>query len=197
MNNNTAFFRLAGWCAYLSAAMTVLGLVTFILFLSLMQSQGAGNSWGPINDLTSVIGALANIVILIAMYRLFRQTAPAVSLITTLISATAMTVVVSLQSLLILKVIEFATTAVAVPAAYGVFGAGLIVYARLASRAAVWSKRLIGLGILAGVGYILTIAGFLVGGPQNLVVYAGGLLTAICATAWAIGFGRMLLKQSG
>ncbi|MBI5564972.1 MAG: hypothetical protein HY870_08760 [Chloroflexi bacterium] len=98
--SNTSFFRFAGWCAYLSAAMVVLGLIAFMLFWSLFSQAGPDNIWGPINDLTSVILALANIALLIALHRLYRSGAPGVSLIAVVIGIAAMLVAVVMQSLL-------------------------------------------------------------------------------------------------
>ena len=192
--DDSRFIRFAGWCAYLSAAMTVLGLVTLMIFFALISQQGIGNIWGPINDATSVILALTNIVLLVALHRLYRSVASMTSLVAVIVGVAAMLVAAVMQSLLILKVIAFAATAVAVPAAFGVFGAALIVYCLLARRAAAWSKRLVWFGILAGAGYVLTIVGWIACGTQSPIIYVGGLLAVICVTVLAIGFGRMLLS---
>lgn len=190
--NNTTFFRFASGCAYLSAAMVVLGLIAFMLFWSQFSQTGVDNIWGPINDATSVILALANIVLLIALHRLYHNVAPTASLIAMVLGSAAMLVAAVMQSLLILKVIVYADTAVSVPLAFAVYGGVLIVYALLARRAGAWSNRLMWCGILAGAGYVLTIAGFTTGSMDSPITYAGGLLTVVFATAWAIGFGRLM-----
>ena len=194
--SNTSFYRFAGWCAYLSAAMVVLGLIAFMLFWSTFSQTGTDNIWGPINDATSVILALANIVVLIALHRLYRRVAPTVSLMAVVAGIAAMLVAAVMQSLLILKVIVYADIAMSVPLAFAAYGGVLIVYGVLARRAGDWSNRLVWFGILAGVGYVLTIAGFPTGSVDSPVTYAGGLLTVIFATAWAIGFGRLLRGYS-
>ena len=192
--SNTSFFRCAGWCAYISAAMVVLGLIAFMLFWSLFSQFGTDNIWGPINDATSVVLAFANIVLLIALHRLYRRVAPTVSLIVLATGMAAMLVAAVMQSLLILKVIVYADTAVSVPLAFAAYGGVLIVYCRLANRARDWSNRLVWFGILAGVGYLLTIAGFMIGSVDNPITYVGGLLAVIFAALWAIGFGRLLRR---
>ena len=195
--NDSRLFRFAGWCAYISAAMTVLGVVTLMVFFALIPQYGVSNVWGPINDSTSVIGALAGIVVLYALHRLHRRSVPNVSLAAVVVGVVALLVAAVMQSLLILRVITFADTAVAVPAAFAVFGAVLVVYGLLARRAGDWSNRQVWFGIVAGAGYVLTIVGFLVGGMNSPVTYVGGLLTVIFYTIWVIGFGRTLRRQAG
>ncbi|HZY41634.1 MAG TPA: hypothetical protein VFF59_06505, partial [Anaerolineae bacterium] len=76
--NNFQFFRFTGWCAYISAAMVVLGLIAFMVFWALFSQTGTDNIWGPINDSTSVVLGLANIIVLIALHRLYRRVAQTV-----------------------------------------------------------------------------------------------------------------------
>jgi hypothetical protein len=196
--SNTSFFRFAGWCAYVSAAMVVSGLIAFMLFWSLFSQTGIDNIWGPINDATSVVLAFANIVLLIALHRLYRHSAPTVSLIALATGMVAMLVAAVMQSLLILKVIVYADTAVSVPLAFAAYGSVLIVYCLFARRAGreAWPARLVWFGILAGAGYVLTIAGFMTGSMDSPVTYAGGLLTVVFATLWAVGFGRLLWRMA-
>lgn len=176
--------------------MVVLGLIAFMLFWTLFSQSGTDNIWGPINDLTSVVLALANIVVLIALHRLYRHVAPTVSLVVVVVGIAAIIMAAVMQSLLILKVIVYADTAVSVPLAFAAYGSVLIVYCLLARRAGreAWPTRLVWFGILAGVGYVLTIAGFATGSMDSPITYVGGLLTVIFATAWAIGFGRLLQR---
>jgi hypothetical protein len=51
--------------------------------------------------------------------------------------------------------------------------------------------------LLAGVGYVVTVAGFLLGGYQNPLFFAGGLLTVISYPTWAFWLGRVFVSGDG
>lgn len=183
-----ALSRYVGWSAIVSAIATVLGLATLIMFFTL------GQPWGAINDITSVVLALSSLPVLLALYRLHRRSAPAISLVAVVIGVIAMLVAVAFQTLLVLGVIAFAQTAVIVPAAFGLFGVSLILFGYCASANGTLPRRLVLLGIFAGSGYIATIAGFLMGGEQHPLTALGGLLAVFCYPLWAVSFGRLLLS---
>lgn len=184
---NAELIRYAGWSAFTSAIVTIVGLVTLTLFFTL------GEPWGTINDISSVVLALSTLPVLVVLHRLHRHDVPAVSLVTFFIGVLAMLVVVVFQTLLIVRVIAFAQTAVVVPVAYGLFGASLMVYSYLALAHEVLSRRLAVLGIIAGAGYVMVIIGFILGGQEHPLTAIGGLTTVVCYPIWAIWFGRMLL----
>lgn len=48
-------------------------------------------------------------------------------------------------------------------------------------------------GMVAGAGYLLMAVGFYRGGQQHPLFYAGGLLTVIGYSIWAVWLGRLLL----
>lgn len=116
------FPRFAGWSAYLSAAATVLGLVSLFVFFAV------GEPFGTINDILSIVIAITMIVILFALHRLHRAIAPNMSLVVLVIGVIALLVAVVFQALLVLQIIEFAQTAFIVPLMFGLFGAALMVY---------------------------------------------------------------------
>lgn len=180
--------RYAGWSAIVSAIATILGLATLIMFFTL------GQPWGAINDITSVVLALSSLPVLLALYRLHRRDAPTISLVAFFIGVIAMLVAVAFQTLLVLGVIAFVQTAVIVPAAFGLFGVSLILFGYCASASGTLSRRLVLLGIVAGSGYIATIAGFLIGGEQHPLTAIGGLIAVLCYPIWAVSFGRLLLS---
>ena len=99
-----------------------------------------------------------------------------------------------LQTLLVINVITFAQTAVTVPAAFGVFGASLMVYGYLSLAKGLLPGRLAGLSIIAGASYVLVITGFILGGQEHPLAAIGGLITVVCYPAWAVWFGRLLLS---
>ena len=48
--------------------------------------------------------------------------------------------------------------------------------------------------IAAAFGFVVSIAGFLLGGYQNPLFFAGGLLTAISYPTWAFWLGRVFVS---
>lgn len=178
----------AGWSAIVSALTTVVGFVTLILFFSL------GQPWGTINDVSSVILAFALLPVLLALYTLHRQNAPAIALAVLVIGVLALLVAAAFQLLLIFNVIEFMQTAVIVPTAFGLFGTALVVYSALARTHGSLPNALAWLGIVAGVSYGLVIVGFILGGQEHPLTAMGGVTAVIIYPIFAVWFGRMLLS---
>jgi hypothetical protein len=54
---------------------------------------------------------------------------------------------------------------------------------------------LIGIGIAAGVGYLLIVGGFIKGGQQDPLFYGGFLLVGICYPAWGFWLGKIILES--
>ena len=180
--------RFAGWSAYLSAAATVLGIASLIAFFTV------GQPFGTINDIFSVVIALSSMVVLYALHQIHQQGAPLINLAVFAVGVSALLVAAVLQTLLILNVITFAQTAVIVPLAFGFFGAALVVYGRLSLANGLLPARLAWMSIIAGVGYVLVITGFILGGQEHPLAAIGGLVTVIVYPGWAIWFGRLLLS---
>jgi MFS family permease len=181
--------RYAGWSAFASAIATILGLVTLIMFFTL------GQPWGTINDLTSILLALSILPVLLVLHRLHRRDAPILSLATFVLGLLAMLVAAAFQTLLVFRVFAYEQTALVVPGAFAVFGATLMVYNTLARASGSLSRKLAWLGMIAGAGYVLVIAGLILGGQQSPITAAGGLIAVVCYPIWAIWFGRLLLLR--
>jgi len=166
-------FRYAGWSAHLSAAATIVGFVTLIVFFSV------GEPFGTINDISSIILALSLLPLALALYLLQRPCAALLSLIALIIGICAMLAASILQILLVLRVIKLELTLVAVPAAFGVVGVWLLLNSSLALASGTLPSGLAWVGMVAGVGYILVILGFILGGQQHPLTAVGGLTAVI------------------
>jgi len=180
--------RFVTWCAFISAAMTIIGVVTLFVFFAL------GQPWGTINDLTSITLALSGIPVVLTLYRLYRTYALGVSVIAVVIGVIALLTAAALQTLLVLKTIPYEQTAVNVPAAFGVFGLSLLIFAVLSRADQVQPRALTVWGIIAGIGYIVVIIGILIGGQEHPLASIGGLLAVVGYPVWAVWFGRLLLS---
>lgn len=185
---STDVFRLAGWSAYLSAAATIVGFATLIMFFSV------GEPFGTANDISSVILASALLPLALAWYLIQRDDAPILSLIALIIGVCAMLSAGILQILLVFRVVQFELTRVAVPAAFAVVGAWLLLNSCLALASRTLPSGLAWMGVVAGMGYVLVIVGFLLGGQRHPLTAGGGLTAVIGYPIWAIWIGGLLLS---
>ena len=185
--DKSSLFRLAGWSAYLSAAATIISAITLVIFFSV------GDPFGIMNDISSVIIGLTGIILLFAMYQLHRSVAPVMSLVAFVFGALAMLTAAVLQMLLVAIRMDFGEITTY---AFGVFGASLVVYGYLVIVNKTLPRGLGWWGIVAGIGYVLVIMGFILGGENHPLTYIGGLASVIAYPTWAIWLGRVLLKSS-
>lgn len=187
---NNSLFNLAGWCGYIAAGATILGFITIIIFFMV------GDPFGIMNDISSVVIALAGIPILLAMHQLHRSARPALSLIAFVIGIVAVLVVAATQTMLVLKIIKYEQSAAPATIGFGVFGASLILFGYLSYIANTFSRRMSVWGIFAGLGYILVTAGFLLGLQEHPLSYIGGVMTVIAFPTWAVMLGKQFVKSS-
>jgi len=170
--------RFAGWCVFLSAIVGIISGLSLALFFIL------GQPWGTINDSSSVGLAFLVLPLLVHFHRRHRGEFPGLSLSSLIIGFVAMGVAILLQTLLIFQVISFEQTAVVVPLTFGFFGAVLMFHNSLMLRAEELPGGLSILGMLAGAGYVLVIAGFILGGQEHYLTYIGAVLLLIGYPVW-------------
>jgi hypothetical protein len=182
----THFYRYAGWSAYVSAAATIMTFITAIIFFTV------GGSFGKINDISSVLQLLFMLPLPLALYRLFRHNAQTLNLLAALGIAGMLVGVVG-QSLLVFDVITYQQSLAFFPGAAAI-GIWLLLTDYLALASGLFPRGLAWAGFIAGAGYLVTVAGFLLGGQQNLFFYIGGFVLVISYPVWAIWLGRLLLS---
>lgn len=93
--------RLAGWCAYASGIVSILGIVFLIAFFTL------GGVFGPLNDLAVIVHYVLMLPIALAVQQLVRPHGPVLSLVATLVGIAGMLAVIVLQALLVAGVLPF------------------------------------------------------------------------------------------
>lgn len=185
--NKNSLFRFAGWSAYLSAAATLVGAVTLVIFFSV------GDPYGKMNDVSSVLIGLTGIVILFALYQIHRASAPTVSLLAFVIGAIAMLIGAMLQALLVMTGTAYGEIVTFV---FGIYGASLVIFGWLAASSGILPRALAWMGIAAGLGYVLVTTVFVVGGPNHMLTYIGGALSVIAYPIWGFWLGRIWLRAS-
>lgn len=184
---NIFVFQSYGWFAYLSAAATILTFITGILFFTI------GKPFGKINDISSVIQVLFMIPLVIMVMQVLSVYYFALGMIAAIIGVLGMLVSAFGQSLLVMGRIDFQGSLKYFPAG-GAIGIWLIMACLLAASSGQFPEFLAWIGILAGIGYLVTVIGFLQGGQQNKLFYIGALVLGISYPIWAIWLGRLLLS---
>jgi hypothetical protein len=179
--------EILGWSAYLSAAATMLTFVTGILFFSI------GKPFGKINDISSVLQVLFMIPLAILLARILAPHSLALVSIATAIGIAGMIVSAIGQSLLVTGRIDFQRSLRFFPAG-GAIGFWLVLVCLLAVAGGQFPPLLAWIGIAAGLGYGVTVIGFLTGGQKSRLFQIGALVLAISYPVWAIWLGRSLLS---
>lgn len=183
---NTIFGQnLFGAAAYLSAVFTILTFVTGILFFTV------GKPFGKINDISSVFQVM---LMLPLAYFFLPVTSPGLrglGLAAALIGLAGMLVSAYGQGLLVFNRIDFETSQKFFPAG-GLIGVWLALINALALTMSALPVTLAWIGIFAGIGYIVTVVGFLRGSQNHILFYSGSLVLAICYPVWAIWLGRLI-----
>lgn len=188
----SSLFRYAGWSAYVSAAAAVIVFITAILFFAI------GGLFGPLNDISSVFQVLFMLPIALMLYQLLPSNTRLLNRIALMIGMAGMLVTGFGQSLLVFGVITYQQSLTFIPAGAAI-GIWLLLTNMQALASGLLPRGLAWAGILSGVGYILTTSGFLLGGQESPIFYAGGLVLVITYPIWAVWLGRLLLsgKLSG
>jgi len=176
-----------GWFAYLSAAATILTFITGILFFSI------GKPFGKINDISSVFQVLFMIPLAIILARTLPARYLTLGLIAAIIGVSGMILSTIGQSLLVFGRIDFQGSLKFFPAG-GAIGIWLIFVCLLGTGSGLLPPFFTWIGILAGIGYLVTVIGFPYSG--NKLSYLGILAREI-AFFWCFCNRRWLTKRYG
>lgn len=185
---NDSVVRLAGLMSYANAYLYIAIFVTLIALFTL------GGIWGPINDSISVFWALTFLPLLILLHKINQSASAPISLGSSIVGAAAMIGFAFLQSLLVLKVVRFEQTFLAVVTLGGILGSAFVTHSLIARRSAFLPSKLTWLMFVFGLGYILSAVGIWIGGQQHPLAAIGYLSSVLTGPIWAIWLGRVLLK---
>ena len=187
--DSNKLIRFAGWSAYVNVIANIIGFVSLFVFFAV------GGPAGIINDSSSVFFSLSLIPLALAWYQLHRSLFPSLSLAVTIIGILGMLIAAILQALLVFGLVEFEQTLQTVLIANAIIGVWLIGNGLLAQRSAILPQGLAWIAILAGIGLVLIIVGFWIGGETQPLTAIGGLVAFLGILSWAIWFGRLLLAN--
>jgi hypothetical protein len=185
---SAGFLTGVAWAAYASAAATIVTFATGILFFTV------GQPFGTIQDAASALQVLLMLPIAWLLHRLIAPSAAVWSWLALLVGVPGMLVAGSLQVLLVVRRVEYEQTIGAGLSAGGAIGGWLALTGALALVYGLLPVGLAWAGIAAGVGYLLLVAGFWIGGQGHPLFWGGSLVALVGYAVWAIWLGARMLR---
>jgi len=174
--------------AYIAAVAAVVGLVTISLFFWI------GQPWGTINDVAVLVMTAAVAPLMLAFWELGGWTPTPLALLAQTAGWLAVATWAVVHALFILGRLTFdyaapATDGLAIESfAQIVIGLWIAGASLLAGAWLGWQRWL---GLLTGLGWVLTGVGLLAGGMNHPLSYAGGIGYLLLFPAWAFVMGRL------
>lgn len=179
--------RYAGWAAYASVAATLVSFVFLIVFFTV------GQPFGTLNDIFSVFQVLFMLPLVWALHTRVVSNAT-ISWVGVVLGVIGILTAGGFQTLLVLGRIGYEESLPYNLAGGGAIGVWLIISNALALQQAALPRELTYAGIVAGIGYVLLVIGFWVGGQSHPLFIGGGLATLVGYIVWGIWLGRLLLN---
>ena len=186
---NTNPYRLAGWSALASILVTIFAMIT--------ASIGLSVGWEKVglpNDISVVAMFALYIPILLGLDGMTRASSPALSRILLLVGCLAAVIVVFVQTIFILRFVDFSFTAFPVSASSVVIGLVCIAFNWLIFRNRGFPAALTVIGIIAYAGMVVASIGSLIRQGHPLTWIGGSL--SILSIVWLAWAGRLWLKKA-
>jgi hypothetical protein len=184
----------AAQAAYVAAAAGLVALVTIALFFSI------GQPWGTLNDIALLVMTLAIAPMMLGSYELGGVTPLWPARLSLAGGIGAVVVWSAIQIAMIVGAVSFDYNSPAT-GAYAVEDLALIVIGAWLTGApplaGPWlPRRLKVLGGLAGLGFVLTGVGLLVGSVNHPLVYVGGIGYQVLFPIWAYLVARVFSSRA-
>lgn len=153
--------RYAGWSAYVSASLSIIGGVALILFYALEapQSIASGDTsqqvFGSVSDYAGLFQFLFMLPLTAALQQLAHTHQRRLSLVAAVCGAIGLLTAVSAQALLVAQVISFAVNLPIVLVALALIGTWMLLASRLGGRDGTLPRWLERLGMATGAAFAL------------------------------------------
>jgi hypothetical protein len=180
--------QLAGLAAWLAAAMSVVGMVTLVLFFS------RGGRWGLYNDVSSVVLMLVLIPVALVLAAIELEVVTTTALVVAAIGILGMLVVAILQALLVLGRVTYEQTKSPVMGGTAVLGVWYLLTA-LVSGGTEIPDGIRAASAASGVGFLVAGYGFAVGGERHPAAAGGWFVAFVGTLVFLVWLGWLLLSQ--
>jgi hypothetical protein len=180
---------LAGWSAIAAAILTVTGLMTLLAFF------GTGSALlGALNDLNTIVMALATVPVALALYPVASRTSGSLATIALAADLIGVVLAAGFSAILVVRVMTFDATLLLITAGNGLIGVWLLMTAALVLPASAVPSPLGWLGIAGGAGLALASMGFPLLGREHPVIAVAGLVALIGLVGFYAWAGVLLLQ---
>lgn len=181
---------LAGWSAIAAAILTITGLITLLAFF------GTGSAaLGALNDLNTILMALATVPVALALHPLASRTSGWLATVALGADLVGVLLAAGFSALLLAQVMSFNTTLLPIVIGNGLIGVWLLMTAALVLAASAVPAPLGWLGIAGGTGLMIASMGFPLLGREHPVIAAGGVMSLVGLVGF-YGWAGVLLLQS-
>jgi hypothetical protein len=153
--------RYAGWSAYVSAGLSIIGGVALLLFYALEapRSIATGNTspqvFGPLSDYAGLFQFLFMLPLTVALYQLAFPKTQRPSLVAAVCGASGLLTALAAQALLVARVISFAVNLPIVLVALALIGTWMLLASRLGGRDGTLPRWLARVGVVTGAAFAL------------------------------------------
>lgn len=175
--------------SFLAGAAWILGFVALFIFFAV------GGIFGPINDAISVLRYLFLIPVALALFRLLAQYAPLVSLGAAAVGIPAMLSIAVLQALLVVGSVRFEQTLRPILILAGIVGLWWLANSIVSLAHGTLPAGVAWVGVVAGVGTLVGMVGFLMGGQEHPLAAMSFPVIAVSVPIWAFWLGRVLASN--
>jgi hypothetical protein len=180
---------LAGWSAIAAAILTVTGLITLLAFF------GTGSTLlGALNDLNTIVMALATVPVALALYPVASRTSGSLATIALAADLIGVVLAAGFSALLVVRVMTFDATLLPITVGNGLIGVWLVMTAALVLAASSVPLALGWLGIAGGAGLALASMGFPLLGREHPLIALAGLVALIGLVGFYAWAGVLLLQ---
>lgn len=175
--------RYAGWSAYVSAALSIIGGVALILFYAFEAPQSIASDdtspqvFGPLSDYAGLFQFLFMLPLTAALHQLAPAHQRRLSLVAAVCGASGLLTALTAQALLVARVISFAVNLPIVLVALALIGTWMLLASRLGGRDGTLPRWLARVGVITGAAFAL------MSGLVLLLVLASALAPAAATSA--------------
>lgn len=152
-----ALLKLSGWCAYISGAAAIIGLVFLAIFFG-----GGPEYFGPLNDIAVIVHYILLLPIVFTLYLLLKSYGQTLNLIALGFALAGMLGVIILQTLLVVGVLPFEQQIGMVVVAFLVAMVWFVITGYLGRSTGIIPKSVV-LNVLAGLVFGYPVWAFMLG----------------------------------
>ncbi len=193
--------RYTGWAALVAGSVELLGLVFLILFFAVELPQGSSSTlrFGYLSDVTPIIVAPINVIVIVLLFLLQHKQTPGLSTIAAILGVAGILLTAQTNILFVSEKISLEQQIQLFYLSLVFLGPWHILINLLARRDSSLPSRLTMFGILVGIGQlILCISSLLLGGYEDMFSSSTAILTNIpLLLSLMIGIPMALLGYIG